>query len=261
MLVTIYVRRGDAPAWSAKVRYEGESEPMSNSADALPDDATLGQLRNQAKDLRLGVINGRPEARVRASRIAAADPETFSIRDAQTVVAREYGFDRWQDVVTAFGNRQPRQRDLHRWFAIELNNELGDLLFELSPRTPRAEQDQALYQAYAACYHWLQAGTVANHARAEYAIAWTALAIGRPHIAAAHCARYAELIAEHPDAFTDWDRALSAEVLARTGAATGAPDARDLKAHAEHLADQVEDPEARAVVVERLGRQPWFGLA
>jgi hypothetical protein len=234
---------------------------MSDSADALPDDATLGQLRNQAKDLRLGVINGRPDARSRASRIAPADPESFSIRDAQTVVAREYGFDRWQDVVTAFGNRQPRQRDLHRWFAIELNNELGDLLFELSPGTPRAEQDRALYQAYAACYHWLQAGTVANHARAEYAIAWTALAIGRPHVAAAHCARYAELIAEHPDAFTDWDRALSAEVLARAAAAAGAPDAGVLKKHAEHLTDQVEDPEARAVVAERLGRQPWFGLA
>jgi hypothetical protein len=234
---------------------------MSNSADGLPDDATLGQLRNQAKDLRLGVINGRLDARARASRIAPADPASFSIRDAQTVVAREYGFDRWQDVVTAFGNRQPCQRDLHRWFAIELNNELGDLLFELSPGTPRAEQDQALYQAYAACYHWLQAGTVANHARAEYAIAWTALAIGRPHIAAAHCARYAELIAEQPDVFTDWDRALSAEVLARAAAAAGAPDAGVLKKRAERLTDQVEDPEARAVVTERLGRQPWFGLA
>jgi hypothetical protein len=256
----IFIRGGAARAWSTGIRSEGESESMSNRADALPDDATLGQLRNQAKELRLGVINGRPEARARASQISAADPETFSIRDAQTVVAREYGFDRWQDVVTAFGNRQPRQRDLHRWFAIELNNELGDLMFELSPQTPRAEQDQALYQAYAACYHWLQAGTVANHARAEYAIAWTALAIGRPHLGAVHSAHYAELIAEHPDAFTDWDRALSAEVLARVAAATGAPDAADLKKQAGHLADQVEDPEARAVVVERLGRQPWFGL-
>jgi hypothetical protein len=220
-------------------------------------DMTLGQLRNEAKDLRLGVINGRPEAQARAE----AGPGAFSIRDAQAVIAREHGFDRWQDVVTAFGNRQPRQGDLHRWFAIELNNELGDLLFELSPQSPRAEQDEALYQAYAACYHWLQAGTVANHGRAEYTIARTALMIGRPHIAAAHSARYAELIAEHPDAFTDWDRAFSAEVVARVAAATGAPDAQALKRHAEHLTGQIADPESREVVIDRLGHEPWFGLA
>jgi hypothetical protein len=230
-------------------------------ASALPDNARLGQLRNQAKELRLAVINGRRDAQARASKVAPADPATFGIRDAQTVIAREYGFARWQDVVTAFGNRQPRQHDLHRWFAIELNNELGDLLFDLSRQTPRAEQDRALYQAYAACFHWLEAGTVVNHARGEYTIAWTALAIGRPHIAATHAPRYAELIAEHPDAFTDWDRALAVEVQARTAAATGAPDASTLKAHAERLAEQIEDPESREVVLERLARQPWFGLA
>jgi hypothetical protein len=189
------------------------------------------------------------------------DPATFGIRDAQTVIAREYGFTGWTDVVTTIGNRQPRQRDLHRWFAIELNNELGDLLFDLSPQTSRAEQDRALYQAYAACFHWLEAGTVVNHARGEYSIAWTALAIGRPHIAAIHAPRYAELIAETPDAFADWDRAFAAEVRARTAAATGAPDASALRAHAQDLAEHIEDPESREVVLERLARQPWFGVA
>jgi hypothetical protein len=234
---------------------------MTDSAlPTLPDDTQLGQLRNQAKELRLAVINRRPDAQERALRVGAVDPSTFSIRDAQTVIAREYGFARWQDVITAFGNRQPAHRDLHRWFAIELNNELGDLLFDLSPQTPRPEQDRALYQAYASCFHWLEAGTVVNHARAEYSIAWTALAIGRPQIAAIHAPRYRELMAESPDAFTDWDRALAAEVEARTAAAVGAPDASALKGHAQRLAEQIEDPESREVVLERLARQPWFDL-
>ena len=118
----------------------------------------------------------------------------------------------------------------------------------------------ALYLAYATCYHWLEAGTPAHHGRAEYSIARTALAIGRPQVAAGHAARYAELIAEHPDAFTDWDRAFTVEIQARVAAALGAPDAAELKTRAYHLADQVADPEAREVVQDRLRLGPWFGL-
>ncbi|MCT9007040.1 hypothetical protein [Streptomyces rhizosphaerihabitans] len=231
---------------------------MTSTTPDLPAQADLGQLRTQAKDLRLAVRHGKPGAAERAARSGPVDPGRFSIRDAQHVIALEHGFARWQDVVSAFGNRQPRERDLHRWFAVELNNALGDLLFDLTPNAPRAEQDRALYQAYAACYHWLEAGTPANHGRAEYAIAQTALAIGRPWIAAHHAPRYAELIAEHPGDFTDWDVALSTEILARTAAATGAPDAGELKARARRLADRIADSDAREVVRERLDRGPWF---
>lgn len=233
---------------------------MTGTTPALPAQADLGQLRNQAKDLRLAVQGSKPGAAERAAKAGPVDPVHFSMRDAQHVIAREHGFARWQDVVSAFGNRQPRERDLHRWFAVELNNALGDLLFDLTPDTSRAEQDRALYQAYAACYHWLEAGTPANHGRGEYTIAQTALAIGRPQVAAHHAPRYAELIAEHPDDFTDWDRAFAAEIRARTAAATGTPDARELKARAQRLADRVADPDAREVVQDRLDRGPWFTL-
>lgn len=233
---------------------------MNSDAATLPADAGLGQLRNQAKELRLAVLGDRPGARDRAALAGPVDPAGFTIRHAQQVIAREYGFRRWQDVVSAFGSRQPRERDLHRWFAVELNNELGDLLFDLTPRSPRAEQDRALYQAYAACYHWLEAGTPANHGRAEYSIARTALAIGRPRVAVEHAARYAELIDEHPDAFADWDRAFAAEIQARTAAALGAPEAGELAARAHALAEQVADPDAREVVQDRLSLGPWFGL-
>jgi hypothetical protein len=227
----------------------------------LPADANLADLRTAAKDLRLAVRADKPGARERARLVGPAAATAFSIRDAQLVIAREHGFARWQDVVAAFGNRQPRERDLHRWFAIELNNDLGDLLFDLRPDTARAEQDRALYQAYAACYHWLEAGTPANHARAEYSIAQTALAIGRPDIAAQHAPRYAELIEQHPDLFTDWDRAFATEVRARLAAALGDPNAAILKARAQELTGQVADPQAREVVQDRLDRDPWFALS
>jgi hypothetical protein len=233
---------------------------MTSTTPNLPAQADLGQLRTQAKDLRLAVRLGKPGAAERAARTGPVDVGRFSIGDAQRVIALEHGFARWQDVVSAFGSRRPRERDLHRWFAVELNNALGDLLFDLTPGTPRAEQDRALYQAYAACYHWLEAGTPANHGRAEYTIAQTALAIGRPETAARHAPRYAELIAAHPGEFADWDIAFAAEIRARTAAAGGAPDAGELKARAQYLTDRIADRDAREVVQDRLDRGPWFTL-
>lgn len=233
---------------------------MTDTTTSHLPEPDLGQLRNQAKELRLAVLHRKPGAAERVAKTGPVDPDRFSIRDAQHVIAREHGFAGWQDAVSEFGSRQPRERDLHRWFAVELNNALGDLLFDLTPDTARVEQDRALYQAYAACYHWLEAGTVANHGRGEYAIAQTALAIGRPWIATLHAPRYAELIDEHPEDFTDWDRAFATEILARTAAATGSPDAGELKARAQHLTDHIADPDAREFVQDRLDRGPWFTL-
>jgi hypothetical protein len=232
----------------------------SIAVPSLPADANLGDLRTHAKDLRLAVRADKPGARERAEQFGPVDPEAFANRDAQHVIAREHGFGRWQDVVSAFGRRQPSERDLHRWFAVELNNGLSDVLFDLTPDTPRAEQDRVLYQAYAACYHWLEAGTAANHARAEYSIAQTALAVGRPEVAARHASRYDELITQHPDLFSDWDLAFATEIRARLAAALDAPDAAALKARAQELTDLIADPESREVVQDRLDRSPWFGL-
>jgi hypothetical protein len=153
------------------------------------------------------------------------------------------------------GEPPPRDRDLHRFFAVELNNTLWDLLDDYPPRDP----ERTLYQAYAACFHWLHAGTVANHGRGEYGIAWAALAAGRIETAAHHARRYAELIDANPGAFADWDRAFCAEVRARVAAASGAPDAADRKAAAGKLAESLSDDEDRAVVRDRLAREPWFG--
>lgn len=153
----------------------------------------------------------------------------------------------------------PLDRDLHRRLGATLNNSLWDQLDAYTPEEPLADPERTLYQAYAACFHWLQAGTVAHHGRGEYGIAWAALAAGRIDVAAHHARRYADLIDADPDAFEDWDRAFCAEVLARVAAATGAADAPRRKARAWELAEAVEDGEDRAVVRDRLGREPWFG--
>jgi hypothetical protein len=230
----------------------------------LPVDADLNQVRAQAKELRRAAAGGSPAALARVATVRPDDPAGVTLRQAQRVIAREYGFAGWRELVaelvTGAGRQPVRERDLHRWFAVELNNTLWDLLDECSPATPLADPERTLYQAYAACFHWMCAGTVVNHGRGEYGIAWAALAAGRHELAAHHARRYAELIDAEPGAFADWDRALSAEISARVAAACGAADAAGRKAEAHALAEAVADQEERAVVLDRFAREPWSGV-
>jgi ankyrin repeat protein len=58
---------------------------------SLPDEPSLEQLRNQARDLRRAVLAGQPEALAEA----AAAPGPFPLHAAQRAVARRYGFPSW----------------------------------------------------------------------------------------------------------------------------------------------------------------------
>jgi hypothetical protein len=234
-------------------------------SQTLPARADLAQLRHQAKDLRKAVIGGNPAALARAAAARdghVVDRAAFTLRDAQLVVAREYGYAGWHALVSAVGNRQVAERDLHRWFAVELNNEAWDLIDEITPESPRADRERLLYGAYAAACHWLEAGNEANQARAEHLIGWAALVVGLPDVAIRHAGRCAELVGAYPELMADWDLTFSAELLARAHAAVG-----DTRAAAEHLArarrlaDAVTDPADREIVADRLARGPWFGLA
>ncbi len=224
----------------------------------LPASADLGQLRAQAKELKRAYAGGSPAV---AERVKAVRPEAgkeIQLRDAQLVIAREHGYDGWRELAAAVVTQQSGGRDLNRWFGVELNNSTWDLIDNgLSESSPRVEREQALYAAYAATYHWMQAGTVANHGRGEYLIATVAVATGLPEIASRHADRYAELIEAYPAAFDDWDRAFAAEGLARVAARLGLPQAEQLKATAQRLAESCSDPEDRRICLERLAAPPW----
>lgn len=224
----------------------------------LPDNADLSQLRALAKELRRAHAGTNPAAVARVRAVLPGAGAEIALRDAQLVIAREHGFDGWRDLAAAVVAQQSGGRDLDRWFAVELNNGTWDMVDNgLSERSPAAEREQALYAAYAAAHHWLQVGTVANHGRAEHLIATVAVATGLLDVARRHADRYAALIAEHPAAFADWDRAFAAEAIARVASRAGRADADRLKAEAHRLADAVEQPGERRVCQERLAAQPW----
>jgi hypothetical protein len=220
----------------------------------------LRQLRTQAKELRRALARRDPAAlaRLTAQHPAPADPPT--LRDAQLVIAREQGHASWHDLVHAVGTRVVAERDLHRWFAVELDNETWDDLERLDGDLPPAEGEHLLYGAYAAAYHWLEGGTVIHHARAEHLLARVAVAVGRAELALAHARRCAELLAAAGEEATHADMAFAAVAMARALAATGDPQARAALDEVRRRAAVVADPADRGVVARELARGPWFGV-
>src|SRR5215831_8924676 len=78
------------------------------TASQLPDRPSLESLRKQAKKLARGIAAGDADAvgRARAQLPQAKLP--LSLRDAQLVLAREYGFPGWQDLVKEVKQRLGR---------------------------------------------------------------------------------------------------------------------------------------------------------
>jgi hypothetical protein len=235
---------------------------------ALPGRPDLGQLRSRAKDLRRGARGGNPAdlATIREhhprGEALAATPDALTLRDAQLALARKYGFQGWNALVQNVGRDQVEERDLHRFFGTQLNNEVWGLIDDgLSPDSDVEDRELALYGAYASLRHWLDAGNVANQARGEHLVSRVATAIGLPDVAMRHATRCLELVQGHPDEMADWDAAFAHEALARALAATG-----DREGGRTHLATAIQlcaalpDPEDRAILEGEFARPPWFGL-
>src|SRR6516225_4971364 len=64
-------------------------------AISLPDEPSLEQLRNQAKDLRRAVLAGEPGALAEVAKRFPDAPGPFPLHAAHLVVARRYGFPSW----------------------------------------------------------------------------------------------------------------------------------------------------------------------
>ena len=151
---------------------------------------------------------------------------------------------------------------MHRWFAVEFNNEVWDLLDAgVGPGSPESDRDLVLYGAYASARHWAECGALHSSARAEHLIARAEVAVGEPAVALRHARRCLDLVLAHPDAVSDWDEPFAHEALARALAATGDPSGgASHRAEAVRLTAAVGDPLDREVLETQFTSGPWFGL-
>ncbi|MFZ0627371.1 MAG: hypothetical protein WAN34_12825 [Acidimicrobiia bacterium] len=242
----------------------------SNPLRQLPANPNITQLKKQAKDLKdaVAALDAAAFERVLASHPshssgAAFDPAAFTLRDAQATLAREYGFDGWNQLNTHVGEQMIDARDLHSWFGVHLNNQMWTEIEDdrIGPNTPVMEKEKLLYSAYASAYHWRQVGNEANFARGEHLISRMAARLGEAERALHHGRRCLELVESNPEVMEDWDLAFAHEAMARGLAASG--DMVEARSHREiafELMGEIADDEDRVIVAAQLGRGPWFGL-
>ena len=241
----------------------------SGSVVSLPDSLDLGQLRTQAKELRRGARGGRREDtdaftchHPRGAELVAdaQSRKLISLRDAQLTLARRNGFDGWGALVENVGRARTEDRDLHRFFGSQFNNETGDLFNAgINAASPQSDQDLLLSGAYASMRHWLEVGTPANHARAEATTSRACTAVGLAASGERHARRALGLLTEYPDLMADWDAPFAHEALGRALAASGGITAgRAERAEALRLTAACANAEDRAVLEGAIARGDWY---
>lgn len=244
--------------------YEAESTSAPQGADQR-------QSRTQAKELRRAARQGHPDsvalftAHHPEAEHLTASPESLrdiTLREAQLVLAKSRGTATWHDLIQLVGTSRVEEREMHRWFGVEFNNEVWGLIDDgLSAGSPLDDRELALSGAYAALRHWTEAGTRIHQARAHHLISRVAVTTGFPDVALAHARRCLDLVTENPDEAADWDSGFAYEALARATAATGdSIVAGENRRRAEQIAADIGDPEDREILVSELRREPWFGL-
>lgn len=140
---------------------------------------------------------------------------------------------------------------VHRWFAVECNNEAWDLV-EKSERSPH-ETQRMISAAHAAALHWDAVGNALNRQRAENLLAAAYSAAGDPAPAVRHAERCLTRSLENAETETPFDRASALGCAAQAHALAGnLTEADRLATLAATAAAQLE-PDDRAVV-ERLFR-------
>jgi ankyrin repeat protein len=132
----------------------------------LPDRPSVEHLKKQAKQLVSAIGRGDEDARARVQeflpRAASAEPEDMALADAQTVVAREYGFESWRRLRVYVDASAPRRNEEGRFAAAisaVINGEAADLR-ELLAADPALATARASAKHRATLLHYVSANAV-----------------------------------------------------------------------------------------------------
>lgn len=138
-----------------------------------------------------------------------------------------------------------------RQLGVDLYNSSWALI-EDSQRTPE-QDDELVHHVHASMYHWLQAPECEpkHRARGEWLCSRAYAVLGRAEPALHHARRSFEICEQHADNVEDWDLAFAYEALARASRVAGNEDeARRYEERGRRLADQIEDPEDKDIVLK-----------
>jgi hypothetical protein len=141
----------------------------------------------------------------------------------------------------------------HRRFAVECNNLAWDIASQ--PERSASEEENMVYAAYAAAFHWKHAGQAVQHARADATLAHALSLAGKGEEALHYARRCLAFFEENPA--EDWDLA-----FAHLEVALAAAVLKDSALHTRHFARAKElgtaivEEDDRSVFLEELRRIP-----
>lgn len=134
----------------------------------------------------------------------------------------------------------------HRWFAVELNNVSWDLV-EKAERSAE-ELERMIHAAHGACFHWLHAGNLLNHQRAQNLLATAYVRARLTESAVRHAERCLQLSAEAGETQTTFDRATAHGCAAAAFALAGRKEtAKQQETLARTAAEKFDDADDRRV--------------
>jgi hypothetical protein len=150
--------------------------------------------------------------------------------------------------------------EAHGEFGRQLNGEVWELLDATDRST--VDDERMLYAAWASAYHWLQAGTVVHHQRAEWLLARVYTVLGDAPVAMAHARRCLELTETSPGEMAPFDLAYACEAIARASALAGDEhEAAQYLELAREAGARVTNAEDRQIFEGDLNGGNWYGIA
>jgi hypothetical protein len=146
-------------------------------------------------------------------------------------------------------------RQAHRWFAVEWNNLSWDYV-EAASRT--ADQvEQMIHAAHGACLHWLAAGDLLNHLRAQCLLATAYVTAGYPESAVRHAEKCLTLSQQAGDTQTHFDRASTHGCAALAFALADQTQRSTEQYHALQIAFAMLEEADEKEVIQRHYLTPW----
>lgn len=139
----------------------------------------------------------------------------------------------------------------HRQLGVDLYNSSWALM-EKAERTPE-EDDALVHHVHASMHHWLQAPECEpkHRARGEWLCSRAYSVLGRAEPALHHGERCLAICGQHAGNVEDWDLAFAYEALARAHRVAGDENqARSYEERGRALAEQIEDPEDKEIVLK-----------
>ena len=142
----------------------------------------------------------------------------------------------------------------HRWFAVELNNLSWELVE--AHHISASDVERMVHAAHGACFHWLNAGYLLNHLRAQCLLATAYAKAGLVESAVRHAERCLALSAEAGERQTAFDRATAHGCASVAYKAAGRVDSSHAEYKSAAAAASAFDDPSEMPVFERLYPAP-----